>query len=278
MHAQTPIGDLGLGRFVEIYRLEKMDENIFKSYQRYDFFQIIWFTSVEGDNAYFIDFVGYTCQSDDVVVIYPGQVDKVDIKQKQGYLFAVDKETYLEINTRINSEYLSGYFSNVFVQQNKKTIYTFRQLMQLILAEYEGENRHFMMETYMSAFIYEVAVSFDRSFDSFKQKPVVNSVTSALIGLIDQYYVQQQNTSFYASRLGLTNKKLNELTLQSFGVTVKQLLQETMLLAIKREIRISDKSMKEIAFDFGFEDPAYLTRFFKRHTGFTPSAFRIDRK
>lgn len=271
-----PITHLKDGNFIEIYQLETMDDSIFKIYQRYDFYQILWFTQVEGNNTYFIDFIDYTYQANQAVVIYPGQIDRIHIEQKKGFLFAVDKETFLNINQRINSKYLSGYFSNVFVSQNKKTSKTINQLIQLMLLEYKDENRLFLIETYMSAFLFQIANSFEKSINS--SQLIVNNTAAELRELIGTHYITQPNTSFYAKKLGITNKKLNEIALQSFGATVKQLLQDTLLLAIKREIKLGEKSSKEIAFDLGFEDPAYFTRFFKKHTGMTPIQFRKESK
>lgn len=271
-----PITHLKDGNFIEIYQLETMDDSIFKIYQRYDFYQILWFTQVEGNNTYFIDFIDYTYQANQAVVIYPGQIDRIHIEQKKGFLFAVDKETFLNINQRINSKYLSGYFSNVFVSQNKKTSKTINQLIRLMLLEYEDENRLFLMEAYMSAFLFQIANSFEKSIDS--SQLMVNNTAAELRELIGNHYITQQNTSFYSKKLGVTNKKLNEIALQSFGFTVKQLLQDILLLAIKREIKLGEKNIKEIAFDLGFEDPAYFTRFFKKHTGLTPMQFRKDSK
>ena len=141
------------GRFIEIYQLETMDDSVFKIYQRYDFYQVLWFTQVGGNNSYFIDFIDYFYQENQAVIIYPGQIDRIYIEQKKGYLFAIDKETYLHINERINSKYLSGYFSNAFVPLTENTTKTLKQLVELMLTEYESRNRHFLMETYMSAFL-----------------------------------------------------------------------------------------------------------------------------
>lgn len=271
-----PITHLKDGNFIELFQLETMDDDIFKIYQRYDFYQILWFTRVEGNNSYFIDFVSYSYESNQAVVIFPGQIDRIHIEGKEGYLFAVDKETFLTINKRINSEYLSGYYSNKFVTINKDTKSTLEALIKLMLSEHANKNRLFMQETYLSAFLYEIAHSFQQS--SIPSQPIVENTAAELRELINNYYTTEQNTSFYAEKLGLTNKKLNEITLQSFGVTVKQLLIDALLLAIKREIKLGEKNIKEIAFDLGYEDPAYLTRFFKKHTGLTPTQFRDESK
>nr|WP_255489373.1 helix-turn-helix transcriptional regulator [Dysgonomonas sp. 216] len=74
--------------------------------------------------------------------------------------------------------------------------------------------------------------------------------------------------------MGVSCKKVNELCKRGTGRTVKQHLQDRLILEIKKEIRLGDKNLKEIAFNLGFNEPAYFTRFFKQHTAVTPTDFR----
>jgi methylphosphotriester-DNA--protein-cysteine methyltransferase len=98
-----------------------------------------------------------------------------------------------------------------------------------------------------------------------------------LMKLIDKNFINEKETDFYANLLGVTNRKINELCKKGTGKTVKQHLQEKLILEIKKEIRLRRKSLKEIAFDLGFNEPAYFTRFFKQHTNLTPTEFRDNK-
>ena len=66
------------------------------------------------------------------------------------------------------------------------------------------------------------------------------------------------------------------------GITIKSLLERKRLLESKREVAFTDKSIKEIAYEHGYNDPAYFNRAFKLNTGKSPGAFResieIDRE
>ena len=48
-----------------------------------------------------------------------------------------------------------------------------------------------------------------------------------------------------------------------------------MVLEAKRDLRYTQKSVKEIAIDLGFEDPAYFTRYFKKSENESPQAYRM---
>jgi AraC family transcriptional regulator, transcriptional activator of pobA len=58
------------------------------------------------------------------------------------------------------------------------------------------------------------------------------------------------------------------------GKTVAQLIDEQIILEAKRYLLATPNQVKDIAWDLGYEDVSYFIRFFKKHTGLTPDAFR----
>ncbi|MDU1891850.1 MAG: helix-turn-helix domain-containing protein [Dysgonomonas sp.] len=259
-------------QFIEIFKLEDLtDETIFGNYQRYDFFQLLWFTEVKGNPVYFLDFKEYKIEKDQIVLVFPGQIDRLDIEGKKGFLFAIHNDVFFRINQRMNSGYLNGYFSNVFISLNDELKHTLKLLLGLILSEYNTKNRLLLMESYMESFLFHIASVFE---ETEAYKSTVDSQVSELMWLIDSNFISEHETDFYARKLGTTNRRVNEICKAGTGKTVKQHLQERLILEIKKEIRMKEKSLKEIAFDLGFSEPAYFTRFFKLHTSMTPTEFR----
>ena len=68
------------------------------------------------------------------------------------------------------------------------------------------------------------------------------------------------------------NRVVNEI----YGKSVSDFINERVVLEAKRIIRLSPKSIKEISFELGFEDPSYFARFFRKHVGLTPVQYRKD--
>lgn len=258
-------------QFIEVYSLEEAEGGIFDNYQRYDFHQVIWFVEVGENNRYFLDFNEYTIQNDQVVIVFPGQIDMLDIRDKQGYVFAIHNDNFFHINQRLNSDLLNGYFSNVLITLPSETKETMRGLLELMLKEREHGNRILLMESYMQAFLFHIIDLFEVSG---QDKNRYDLAVGKLMRLIDTNFIQQRESDFYARQLGVSIRKLNETSMLRTGKTVKQHLQDRLVLEIKKEIRLGQKSLKEIAFDLGFSEAAYFTRFFKQQTSLTPTEFR----
>nr|WP_067288020.1 helix-turn-helix domain-containing protein [Marinobacterium profundum] len=80
----------------------------------------------------------------------------------------------------------------------------------------------------------------------------------------------------YANSLGTSAARLNRLCKQLLDKTAKAVPQSRLLLEAKRRLIYTRSNLDEIAYDLGFQDPAYFSRFFKRATGLTPGRFRSE--
>ncbi|SDL39654.1 transcriptional regulator, AraC family [Modicisalibacter muralis] len=93
--------------------------------------------------------------------------------------------------------------------------------------------------------------------------------------LIDAHYAEQPTIETLAAQLGMTSAHLNTLCRRLAGRSALQLLHERLLLEAKRQLTYTNMTISQVADTLGFSEPAYFTRFFKRHTGFSPKAFRL---
>ncbi|WP_295938597.1 helix-turn-helix domain-containing protein [uncultured Alistipes sp.] len=259
-------------QFIEIFDLSRADDTIFGNYKRYDFFQLVWFTHVGGDPTYFLDFEEYKIHDNQIVVIYPGQIDRLDVRCKQGYVFAIRSDIFFNINQRLGSAFRASNLSNTFITPDAGVQKILKSLLQLMLLEYGDKRRPLLMESYLEAFVFHV-ISASEDPESTSNNGS-DSVIAQMMKLIDENFIAHGDTEFYAVRLGLSCKRLNETSRKGTGKTVKQHIQERLALEAKREIHLARKSLKEIAFDLGFSEQAYFTRFFRQHTGMAPSEFK----
>ena len=78
----------------------------------------------------------------------------------------------------------------------------------------------------------------------------------------------------YASILGVTSKHLNSICRTQTGSTAKSVIDNTIISHIKAELNTSDKTISEISFLLGFNEPTEMCRFFRRIEGASPGEWR----
>jgi AraC family transcriptional activator of pobA len=78
----------------------------------------------------------------------------------------------------------------------------------------------------------------------------------------------------YARQLKVSESQLRSACLKATGEPPIHLVHARLLLEAKRQLYYTGRPVSEIAYEMGFEDPAYFTRFFSRRTGMSPRAFR----
>jgi AraC-like DNA-binding protein len=91
---------------------------------------------------------------------------------------------------------------------------------------------------------------------------------------LEIHFREKHNVAEYAELLHMAPKtlthKFKNLNLDS----PNQFIINRILLEAKRLLFYTDKPVKEIAYDLGYEDPAYFNRLFTNKTGSTPINFK----
>jgi AraC family transcriptional activator of pobA len=94
--------------------------------------------------------------------------------------------------------------------------------------------------------------------------------------ILENNFHKERQPSFYAAQMGLSPNNFSKLCKQHFLKTPSTLIHERVILQSKKLIHLSYKSMKEIAAELNFDDENYFSRYFKKHTSITPTAFRTN--
>jgi len=103
-----------------------------------------------------------------------------------------------------------------------------------------------------------------------KKPPVLEELRH----LIEKHYRTKHSASEYAALLHLAPKSLAKIVKTHMGKTLTELIRERILNHAKWEILHTEKPIKQIAAEIGFDDELYFSRLFKRAAGLSPTAFR----
>jgi AraC family transcriptional regulator, transcriptional activator of pobA len=92
--------------------------------------------------------------------------------------------------------------------------------------------------------------------------------------MIETQYLNHRPVSHYARQLSVSETTLNRLCRALAGTTAFDLIQRRLGLEARRRLVYAASSVNAIAAELGFKDPAYFSRFFRRHSGISPNEFR----
>jgi len=93
---------------------------------------------------------------------------------------------------------------------------------------------------------------------------------------VETHLTEQQDVHTIAQNLALTTSRLYGLVKEFSGLSPKEWITNRLMLEAQRKLHYSPVSVKELAYELGFNDPDYFSRLFKKNTGKSVSAFLED--
>jgi AraC-like DNA-binding protein len=113
------------------------------------------------------------------------------------------------------------------------------------------------------------------------RKPLSGITVTKFNECLNTYFEQREagekglpTVNFMASQLHLSPKYLSDLLKQETGKTALELIHLYMISEAKNMLVVGDRSISEIAYQLGFENPPYFSRLFKKEVGMTPKEFK----
>ncbi|MBL7864795.1 MAG: helix-turn-helix domain-containing protein, partial [Cyclobacteriaceae bacterium] len=94
--------------------------------------------------------------------------------------------------------------------------------------------------------------------------------------LIETNVAIKKQVSDYTEMLNISSYQLSAITKRALGKTPSELIDDHIILESKRYLLATPDQVNQIAWHLGYEDPSYFIRFFKKHTGYSPEAFRSN--
>jgi AraC family transcriptional activator of pobA len=92
--------------------------------------------------------------------------------------------------------------------------------------------------------------------------------------LVEQYFKTKHSVQEYADQLNKSVKTLANIFSQVSEKSPLQIIHERKILEAKRMLRYTERPIKEIAYELGFEDIQAFSRFFKKMEKISPSEFK----
>lgn len=94
------------------------------------------------------------------------------------------------------------------------------------------------------------------------------------IALVHEHCIAEREVTFYADKLCITTRYLSAIVRNVSHESAKEIIDRMVLLEIKVLLQSTDLSIQEIAIRLHFPDQSYFGRYFRKHTGKSPSEYR----
>ncbi len=92
--------------------------------------------------------------------------------------------------------------------------------------------------------------------------------------LVEMHFRKEHQVQFYAGLLNKSPKTISNIFSLYSKKSPQQIIQERIITEARRLFYYTDKSVKEIADELGFEDSAHFSKFFKNATSQNPSEIK----
>lgn len=255
-----------------------MGENhMIQDLHRHDFFFILIITRGKGSHT--IDFTPYTIKDNTVFFMRPGQVHELHIKAgSQGYLLEFKTDFYNYPDPAIQQIFRKVSGVN-FCQLNSSQIKKLVSLMDYIYKEYNEKQSGYIEIIKANLHIFFIELVRYRQHQpntGNSGDPYTQEKLEALFELLEKQITTHKQVSVYADMLHLSTYQLNSITKKLLGKTCSELINNQIILEAKRYLLATSNQVTQIAYQLGYEDVSYFIRFFKKHTGYSPEAFRIQ--
>lgn len=130
--------------------------------------------------------------------------------------------------------------------------------------------------TYTSLLLFAFLLDVQQQYG--QESPIVHSSATLLTNrfkqLLAQHIYTKRTVGDYADLLAVTPNHLNRCVKETLGKPASTLIATMLVLEAKVLLHQGSLSVAETAFRLSFDDASYFARFFKKHTGLSPSDFR----
>ncbi len=234
----------------------------------------VFFLLEEGTASLEIDFQKHRFKAPSLMYIQPYQVHKG---------LVIDNVRFKAL--LINNENLNPEYLNILedisparpLNLSNETFSLLSEAVSLNLKLYQRTNEklyHFLLKDSCNALVALIASQYliqSQVSDTLSRFDVISK---SFKSLLERNFITLKRPSDYADMLKVSVPYLNECIKNTSGYSVSHHIQQRIVLEAKRLLYHTNKSVKEIATELGYEDYAYFSRLFSKIVGMSALTFR----
>ncbi|MDP4263509.1 MAG: helix-turn-helix domain-containing protein [Bacteroidota bacterium] len=258
------------------------DNSYFDHLQRLNYYSIILIT--QGEGRIKADFSEYDFSGKTIMFFSPYQPYMIlSKKELKGFsinfhpdFFCIHKH---QKEVACNGILFNNIYQPPFFSIEPADTQKFETLIQQMETEMQNTElaQYELLISYLKVFLItasRIKISgvpeAEKEFAGNKEPFILQNLKDA----IETHYRTKHSASDYANLLNISAKALAKICKTYFNKTLTDLISERIIIEAKRELYLTSKTIKAIAYELGFNDEYYFSRFFKNNADVAPQLYR----
>ena len=242
----------------------------------------------KGTSNFSINLKEFKVGPNDLIIGSPG-----DLMQS-----TVSEGTYLSQTLMVSSNFLKEMYISLnsfmpfFASRKEHPVFhltdgevqELKEYFLLILDAVKRKDDYFCIDItkrLIAAYMYKLGSIIYRhrpELQAEANKPIKREETlfKQFINLVSEHHRKERRVDFYAEQLFLSPKHFSTVIKKVSGKTAGQWIDEYVILEAKTLLKYSAMSIQEVAYYMNFPNPSFFGKYFKHHTGMSPSEYKTQ--
>lgn len=256
-----------------------LEKDMIQELHRHDFYYIL--VVKKGTGSHEIDFTTYDVNDHTVFMMRPGQVHQLALKANStGYLIQF-KTDFLYSHNSASQNHLTKLIQYNTYQLEPEGFAKIEGVLGEAIKEYTEKAKGYqeVLKANLSIFLIELLRQRQlKVMPAAQSSPYVQEKLEQFLELVEAKCTTHKQVSQYTNLLHLSSYQLSAITKNLLNKTPSEIINDYLILEAKRQLLATSNQINQIAYNLGYEDASYFTRFFKKHTAASPEAFRQNSK
>lgn len=233
----------------------------------------------KGTYTLYINYLPVELQPGKIVVMHPGDVVRTEGAEKdfQVSCLAYDASILQEASFQMESA-VENYVQDIFTSSDPGLYSFVHRLLNIIEPLLSEVSTPCIRQVTIMQLRTFFLVCFDRMAKDTDRgqnlNPRKEELFDRFFSLLVTHHRHERSVAFYADKMNMTPRYLNQIVRAITGKSTKLIIDDYVMTQLKLTIQTSYKTIKEIAWEYGFDSLPFFNDYFKRHTRVTPQMFR----
>ncbi len=237
---------------------------------------------MSGEATVSIDLKNHTVRSNHIIVCSPDSIVRM-VKcssNASAYFVAFPKSFVdgIQLDLATSLPVFMRFGKAPVIAVTPQDVDEIRQVFQLIKTMLRSDKERYRSEIIRSLFTTAFYIMADlnrRDSTGPQTKPGRSEVLfEEFMALLQQHNKRERNVGFYAERMDITPKYLSTVVKEVSGKTAARWIDDSVILEAKTLLKYSGLSIREIAAQLNFSTQSFFGKYFKQHTGTSPSLYK----